>query len=164
MKAFESGEGLRGHADGLMKYATELALADAEVGGDGFYTGVGQLFGGLECEVRMGVAGLYPGEAFGYCGLEDCGRIGSDVRAGESIQEPLCRGFTPQVIEGDDASGDGGGGYAEHSFCSAQMEAHGNRSLAGANEFSTDSLLRAHGMDVETLSSGGPEAGHDLDF
>ena len=95
MKARESGEGLRGHADGLMEYATELALADAEVGGYGFHARAGQLLGGLERERRMGVAGINASEAFGDRCFEDCRGTGFGARGRELVEEPLCQGVAP---------------------------------------------------------------------
>ena len=99
----------------------------------------------------VGVAGLCAGEAVGYGGLQDCGGIGGDVGGRELVQEALGLGLTPEIVERDDASGDDGGWDAEYGVRGPQVQAHGDGTLAGANEFSTDLVLGAHGVEVEAI-------------
>ena len=61
----------------------------------------------------------YASEAVGDGGLEDRGRVGWGAGGGELVQKSACWGCSPEVIQIQDAAGDGGGGYAEYGLCRA---------------------------------------------
>src|SRR5579859_2737698 len=91
-------------------------------------------------------------------------RIAVASDAARAVQEPSRRGFAPQVIEGEDAPGDGSGRDAEYGFGRTEMQAHSDGPLSGADEFATDLLLSAHRVEVKAISGRGSEAGDNLDL
>ena len=86
------------------------------------------------------------------------------ARAGEPIAEPPRRRVAPQILERDDAPGDGGGGHAEHRLGRAQAKARRHRSLAAADELSMHPPSHAERVHVETALRRRPEANDELDL
>jgi len=164
MEPHELGERLRAHADDFVEHATKVALAHTEVVGNGTHVGAGQALRGGERELDALATGLCNRRRLGDSALEDCSR-GSRVRSvGEPSAQSARRGVTPQLIEGNDACGERGGGHAEHRLRCAQLEARRHDPLPAADLLAMHSLSSAERVHVETTPRRRPEADDEVNL
>lgn len=141
-----------------------MPLAHAEIDGDGVHVGARQPVGGFEDESRAIGAHVHRREAFGDGALENCTRIEQVTCFGESIAEPSRGGFAPQILEGDDAPDDGGGGHAKHRLLRTEVETRHHDPLATPDELSMRPLSSAERMHVEASPCRRSEANGEMNL
>lgn len=164
MEPRELGERLRTHADGLVKDATEVPLAHAEVDRDGAHAGARQPVRGVEHEPRVGSRLVGRRDALGDRALQDGCCEGRRLGVGEAPQQPSRRRVSPQVFERDDAPRERRGRHAEDRLVHAQPKTRRHGPLPAANELTMRSPSHAHRMDVEAASRRRAEANDELDL
>jgi hypothetical protein len=109
-----------------------MSLADAKVVGNRVDAGEREPIGGGQDQAGLRAVTARTGKAVGDCAFEQRGGFGRSARGGEPVEQTPSRGRAPQLVERDDASGDGGGRHADHGLGRAQVQTRHHDALTAA--------------------------------